>query len=141
MKELRSIRPISKMQFLVKKMFVGYIKNRVSAICIAEPLGLLFLVPLVCFCFLIIILPVIFVSASNFYVSETRPFLPRLLFLLHVNLPNLVCLVIFVCYFFSPVCFFLRPLGLQITSLHHPPTYIFTLFFLYSFETCLFLFL
>ena len=141
MKELRSIRPISKMQFLVKKMFVGYIKKRGSAICIAEALDLLFLVPLVCFCFLIIILPVIFVSASYFYVSETRPFLPRLLFLLHVNLPNLVCLVIFVCYFFSPVCFFLRPLGLQITSLHHPPTYFFTLFFLYSFETCLFLFL
>ena len=90
---------------------------------------------------LIIILLVIFLSPCYFYVPETRPFLPRLLFLLHVNLPNLVCLVIFVCYFFSPVCFFLRPLGLQITSLHRTHTYFFTLFFLYSFETCLFLFL
>ena len=131
MKELCSIRPISKMQFLVKKMFVGYIKKRVSAICIAEPLDLLFLVPLVCFCFLNIILLVIFLSPCYFYVPETRPFLPRLLFLLHVNLSNFVCLIIFRCYFFSPVCFFLRPLGLQITSLHHPPTYIFALFFLY----------
>ena len=116
MKELRSIRPISKMQFLVKKMFVGYIKNRVSAICIAEPLDLLFLVPLVCFCFLIMTLRVIFVSASYFYASDSRPFLPCLLFLLHVNLSNFVCLVVFMCYSFSPICFFLRPLGLQITS-------------------------
>ena len=122
MKELCSIRPISKMQFLVKKMFVGHIKKRGSAICIAEALDMLFFVPLVCFCFLIIILPVIFVSASNFYVSETRPFLPRLLFLLHVNLPNFVCLIIFRCYLFSPVCFFLRPLGLPITSPPHTDT-------------------
>ena len=131
MKELCSIRPISKMQFSVKKMFVGHIKKRGSAICIAEALDMFFSMHLVCFCFLIIILLFIFVSASDFYVSDSRPFLPCLLFLLHVNLSNFVCLIIFRCYFFSPVCFFLRPLGLQITSLHHPPTYIFTLFFLY----------
>ena len=131
MKGLCSIRPISKMQFLVKKMFVGYIKNRVSAICIAEPLDMFFSMHLVCFCFLNIILLVIFVSASYFYVSKIPPFLPRLLFLLHVNLSNFVCLVVFMCYFFSPICFFLGPLVVSITSLHHSPTYIFALFFLY----------
>ena len=52
------------MQFLVKKMFVGYIKKWVSAICIAEPLDMFFSMHLVCFCFLNIILLVIFVSAS-----------------------------------------------------------------------------
>ena len=98
------------MQFLVKKMFVGYIKKWVSAICIADPVDLLFFVPLVCFCFLIIILLVIFVSASYFYVSKIPAFLPRLVFSLGINLPNFVCLIIFMCYLFSPICFFLGPL-------------------------------